>query len=70
MASLPRGRAKPHAKETFEDVLARQLVDADDPVIELPTGTVVDFSGVTLKPDHEKRPFWVTPTGRIFLEGE
>lgn len=29
-----------------------------------------DFSDLALKPDHASRPFWVTPTGTVFLEGE
>jgi len=27
-----------------------------------------DFSGLQLVPEHEERPFWVLPSGRIFLE--
>lgn len=30
---------------------------------------VLDFSPLALKPDHARRPFWVAPTGSIFLEG-
>lgn len=61
-----RGRK---AKFQISDNLTQQLQHADHPVILLPTGPVIDFTGVTLKPDHDRRPFWVTPSGRIFLEG-
>eukprot|EP00568_Trieres_chinensis_P014439 CAMPEP_0183323818 /NCGR_PEP_ID=MMETSP0160_2-20130417/75417_1 /TAXON_ID=2839 ORGANISM="Odontella Sinensis, Strain Grunow 1884" /NCGR_SAMPLE_ID=MMETSP0160_2 /ASSEMBLY_ACC=CAM_ASM_000250 /LENGTH=121 /DNA_ID=CAMNT_0025491255 /DNA_START=15 /DNA_END=377 /DNA_ORIENTATION=- len=27
-----------------------------------------DFSDLELKPDHQSRPCWTTPTGRIYLE--
>ena len=27
-----------------------------------------DFSQLTLKPDHERRPIWVCPNGRVFLD--
>lgn len=28
----------------------------------------LDFSSLELKPDAARRPFWVTPTGSVFLE--
>ena len=53
------------------DALTARLADVSNhAVIDLGTGaTAVDFSDLELKPDHERRPFWVTPTGSIFLEG-
>jgi hypothetical protein len=39
------------------------------PKVILPTGVALDFSDMPLKPDHDRRPFWITPNGRIFLEG-
>jgi hypothetical protein len=73
MASANGARtARLRRKKEMEslDPLTRDLWDmTSHPVIHMPTGVVVDFAGVSLKPDHEKRPFWVTPIGRIFLEG-
>lgn len=37
--------------------------------VTLPPTVAIDFSFLQLKPDADKRPFWVTPTGSIFLEG-
>ena len=62
-----RGRK---TKLQITDNLTEQLQFADHPVILLPTGPVIDFTGVVLKPDHDRRPFWVTPSGRIYLEGK
>ena len=32
------------------------------------SSTVQDWSSLALKPDHEKRPFWVCPNGKVILE--
>ncbi len=53
------------------DALTLRLADVSQhAVIDLGTGaSAIDFSHLELKPDHERRPFWVTPTGSIYLEG-
>jgi hypothetical protein len=64
-----RKAGRPVEEAPAVDTLAAQLADLrEHPIIFLPTGPVVDFSGVVIKPDHERRPFWVTPVGRVFLE--
>ena len=37
--------------------------------VHIGTADAFDFSQLALKPDHASRPFWVTPTGGVFLEG-
>lgn len=65
-----RGVGRKQQADTIDN-LSKQLADVSQhSLVQLPTGTVVDFSGVELKPDHDRRPFWVTPIGRIFLEGQ
>ena len=51
------------------DVLAHQLSSLSSyKTIRVASSNVVDFSGLALKRDHSRRPYWVTPVGRIFLE--
>jgi len=51
------------------DFLANQLSSLSSyTTIRVSSSTVVDFSGLALKRDHSRRPYWVTPIGRIFLE--
>jgi hypothetical protein len=51
------------------DFLANQLSSLSSyTTIRVSSSTVVDFSGLALKRDHSRRPYWVTPVGRIFLE--
>ena len=42
--------------------------DADEDVSSLFVDKNQDFSALELKVDHEQRPVWVTPTGRVLLE--
>ncbi len=53
----------------YRDNLSQQLQHSDNPTIVLPTGSVTNFTDIALKSDHDRRPFWVTPSGRIILEG-
>lgn len=72
MAAARRALDRRRATAARDDVdaLTASLFDASrHPVVEFGGATAVDFSGLTLKADHERRPFWVTPTGAIFLEG-
>lgn len=64
-------RAAPKSAGDFVDALQARLADVSShAVIDLGNGcTALDFSDMELKPDHERRPFWVTPTGSVFLEG-
>jgi DNA repair helicase Rad25 len=51
------------------DYLANQLSSLSSyTTIRVASSNVVDFSGLALKRDHSRRPYWVTPVGRIFLE--
>ena len=72
MAAARRARERRVAAEARDDLdgMTASLFDpSSHPVIEFAGATATDFSGVTLKADHERRPFWVTPTGSIYLEG-
>ena len=42
--------------------------DSDDPSNGDWNSNVKDFSKVPLKPDHEKKPIWVTSDGHVYLE--
>jgi hypothetical protein len=53
------------------DALTARLADVSKHArIDIGVHAVLDFSALSLKPDHDRRPFWVTPTGSVFLEGE
>jgi hypothetical protein len=67
-----RARERRRAAEARDDIdaLTAALFDRSrHSTIEYAGASAVDFSSLALKPDHERRPFWVTPTGSIFLEG-
>ena len=66
--SRSRSRAKAEAARA-PDALTRQLAStAGQAVVMVGASRCVDFGGLALKRDHSRRPFWVTPTGRVFLE--
>jgi DNA excision repair protein ERCC-3 len=64
------------ALEDSRDIGARakrrqQLLEGDDADLDEEEGgeaRLRDFSDLTLKKDHQKRPLWVCPDGHIFLE--
>lgn len=58
-------RARPDQLDEM-DMRLRDVTRLDSVVFE---GTAaLDFRSMKLKPDHDRRPFWATPNGRIFLE--
>jgi hypothetical protein len=72
-----RGKSRLQLPDTFlngVDRLKQKLMDpSSHPQVEVPDGVggtslALDFSRLPLKPDAHNRPFWVTPTGSIFLE--
>ena len=67
-----RARERRLAAEAKDDVdaMTAALLDVSrHPVIEFGEASAVDFSAMPLKVDADRRPFWVTPTGAVFLEG-
>ena len=50
--------------EIDSDEDERRAANQDDTVIPASR----DFSQLTLKPDHDRRPIWVCPNGRVFLD--
>ena len=55
---------------TIDEITYRLIDISRHAKIDLGDGrSAVDFKGLQLKKDHEKRPFWVTPAGTIYLEG-
>jgi DNA excision repair protein ERCC-3 len=74
--SLARSRASSRARASASaeaarapDALTRQLQStADARVVRVGQSRMVDYGGLVLKRDASRRPFWVTPTGRVFLE--
>jgi len=56
--------------DAVEDEWSRRLTDKSEcNILEVGASVALDFSDLSLKPDHVNRPLWVTPTGSIFLEG-
>ncbi|CAM9696233.1 unnamed protein product, partial [Heterosigma akashiwo] len=47
---------------------ARQRVNILEPADKDGAQVYQDFTHLPLKPDHDRRPVWVCPNGRIFLE--
>ncbi|RYG55701.1 hypothetical protein EON66_04685 [archaeon] len=56
--------------DTVIDTLNERLQNVSShAALQVGAHNVVDFVSLPLKPDHARRPFWVTPTGQIYLEG-
>jgi len=69
MAEAPKrsSRLAEQAKINY----ARLQAGCDSDGVEIFAGSEsgeLDFSGLTLKPDHDARPLWVCPNGTIYLE--
>ena len=56
------------AKRRFQKLQEEYHDDEDEGDVDGLGGTLRDFSGLKLKPDHDARPLWVCPDGAILLE--
>lgn len=71
---MKRQRTTPQPASEYDAVenVANSARNASRVLTDLPlefcSDGMLDYSSVPLKPDHEKRPFWVLPNGVILLE--
>lgn len=63
-----QGANKGQKVEQLDQLSAKLFDPSRFSKFRLENYSALDFSYLNLKSDHAKRPFWVTPNGRVFLE--